>query len=63
MIIFKAFAMMARALMYYNFAIIGGVLTSTLLTLVVVPVIYTYLDDLKNWTVRQVHRYKKASSS
>ena len=25
-------------------AIIGGVLTSTLLTLVVVPVIYTYLD-------------------
>lgn len=29
-------------------AIIGGVLTSTLLTLVVVPVIYTYLDDMKN---------------
>ena len=25
-------------------AIIGGVLTSTLLTLVVVPVLYTYLD-------------------
>ena len=25
-------------------AIIGGVITSTLLTLVVVPVIYTYLD-------------------
>lgn len=42
-------------------AIIGGVLTSTLLTLVVVPVIYTYLDDLKNWTVRQVHKYKKTS--
>jgi HAE1 family hydrophobic/amphiphilic exporter-1 len=30
-------------------AIIGGVLTSTLLTLVVVPVIYTYLDDLAAW--------------
>ena len=28
-------------------AIIGGVITSTLLTLIVVPVIYTYLDDLK----------------
>src|SRR5581483_11519929 len=27
-------------------AIIGGVITSTLLTLVVVPVIYTYLDSL-----------------
>ena len=26
-------------------AIIGGVITSTLLTLVVVPVVYTYLDD------------------
>jgi len=30
-------------------AIIGGVVTSTLLTLVVVPVIYTYLDG---WTGR-----------
>ena len=28
-------------------AIIGGVITSTLLTLIVVPVIYTYLDDAK----------------
>ncbi|ELY7154830.1 efflux RND transporter permease subunit, partial [Acinetobacter baumannii] len=28
-------------------AVIGGVITSTLLTLVVVPVIFTYLDDLK----------------
>jgi HAE1 family hydrophobic/amphiphilic exporter-1 len=30
-------------------AIIGGVLTSTLLTLVVVPVIYTYLDRFMEW--------------
>ena len=30
-------------------AIIGGVITSTLLTLVVVPVIYTYLDRLYVW--------------
>jgi HAE1 family hydrophobic/amphiphilic exporter-1 len=30
-------------------AIIGGVITSTLLTLVVVPVIYTYLDRLTEW--------------
>ena len=27
-------------------AVIGGVITSSLLTLVVVPVIYCYLDDL-----------------
>lgn len=30
-------------------AIIGGVITSTLLTLIVVPVIYTYLDDMKGF--------------
>ncbi|MBE0613587.1 MAG: efflux RND transporter permease subunit [Burkholderiales bacterium] len=30
-------------------AVIGGIITSTLLTLVVVPVIYTYLDDLATW--------------
>jgi multidrug efflux pump subunit AcrB len=30
-------------------AIIGGVITSTLLTLVVVPVLYTYLDRLHEW--------------
>lgn len=33
-------------------AIIGGVITSTLLTLIVVPVVYTYLDDLKKLTFR-----------
>jgi hydrophobic/amphiphilic exporter-1 (mainly G- bacteria), HAE1 family len=30
-------------------AVIGGVITSSLLTLVVVPVIYCYLDDLACW--------------
>ena len=30
-------------------AVIGGVIASSLLTLVVVPVIYCYLDDLANW--------------
>jgi hydrophobic/amphiphilic exporter-1 (mainly G- bacteria), HAE1 family len=30
-------------------AVIGGVITSSILTLVVVPVIYCYLDDLSNW--------------
>ena len=34
-------------------AVIGGVITSSLLTLVVVPVIYCYLDDLSIWARRR----------
>ena len=34
-------------------AVIGGVITSSLLTLVVVPVIYCYLDDLGQWFKRR----------
>jgi hydrophobic/amphiphilic exporter-1 (mainly G- bacteria), HAE1 family len=34
-------------------AVIGGVITSSLLTLVVVPVVYCYLDDLANWARRR----------
>ncbi|MDN3920275.1 efflux RND transporter permease subunit [Roseateles violae] len=34
-------------------AVIGGVITSSLLTLVVVPVIYCYLDDLGTWAKRR----------
>ncbi|AFZ13321.1 acriflavin resistance protein [Crinalium epipsammum PCC 9333] len=30
-------------------AILGGFTTSTLLTLLVVPVLFTYIDDLQNW--------------
>jgi HAE1 family hydrophobic/amphiphilic exporter-1 len=30
-------------------AVIGGLITSTLLTLFVVPVMYTFLDDLGSW--------------
>ncbi len=36
-------------------AVIGGVITSSLLTLVVVPVIYVYLDDLAAWVRRRLH--------
>ena len=35
-------------------AVIGGVITSSLLTLVVVPVVYCYMDDLANWFRRVV---------
>jgi HAE1 family hydrophobic/amphiphilic exporter-1 len=34
-------------------AVIGGVITSSLLTLVVVPVVYTFLDDLTAWARRR----------
>ncbi|NTV87891.1 MAG: efflux RND transporter permease subunit, partial [Burkholderiaceae bacterium] len=33
-------------------AVIGGVITSSLLTLVVVPVVYCYMDDLAQWMRR-----------
>ncbi|MCA9794940.1 MAG: efflux RND transporter permease subunit, partial [Candidatus Eremiobacteraeota bacterium] len=35
-------------------AVIGGLITSTMLTLLVVPVVYTYIDDLKEWMVSRV---------
>ncbi|MCU0773984.1 MAG: efflux RND transporter permease subunit [Ideonella sp.] len=37
-------------------AVIGGVITSSLLTLVVVPVVYCYLDDLSRWAGRLLRR-------
>jgi len=41
-------------------AIIGGVITSTLLTLVVVPVLYTYLDRFAEW--RKARRQRRAAA-
>jgi HAE1 family hydrophobic/amphiphilic exporter-1 len=37
-------------------AVVGGLITSTLLTLLVVPVVYTYLDDLGAGFARWWHR-------
>jgi HAE1 family hydrophobic/amphiphilic exporter-1 len=34
-------------------AVIGGVITSSILTLVVVPVIYTFIDDITGWFKRR----------
>ncbi|MGE5863753.1 MAG: efflux RND transporter permease subunit, partial [Rhizobacter sp.] len=44
-------------------AVIGGVITSSLLTLVVVPVIYCYLDDLSAWARRKWHRQPTAAGA
>jgi HAE1 family hydrophobic/amphiphilic exporter-1 len=37
-------------------AVIGGLVTSTLLSLIVVPVVYSYLDD---WTARLFRRARQ----
>jgi HAE1 family hydrophobic/amphiphilic exporter-1 len=35
-------------------AVIGGVITSTLLTLLVIPTVYEILDQFKEWLVLKV---------
>jgi HAE1 family hydrophobic/amphiphilic exporter-1 len=35
-------------------AVIGGLITSTLLTLIVVPVIYTYTEQLGAWALKRL---------
>jgi len=42
-------------------AVIGGLVTSTLLSLLVIPVAYTYLDDFNNWLKALWRRYAKAN--
>ena len=37
-------------------AVIGGLLTSTILTLIVVPVVYTYFEDMSQWVTRRLSR-------
>ena len=44
-------------------AVIGGLITSTLLTLIVVPVVYTFLDDLTHpgrWRIVQAWRRRRS---
>lgn len=37
-------------------AVIGGLLTSTVLSLFYVPVVFTYVDDLKRWVLKRFSR-------
>jgi HAE1 family hydrophobic/amphiphilic exporter-1 len=37
--------------------VVGGMLTSTLLTLVVIPVMYSLIDDLREWTLAIARRW------
>jgi multidrug efflux pump subunit AcrB len=41
-------------------AVIGGLVTSTLLSLIVIPAVYTYVDDLEKWLKRKFKRRQVA---
>jgi multidrug efflux pump subunit AcrB len=40
-------------------AVIGGLITSTLLSLLVVPAVFTYVDDVKNLLKRGTQRMRR----
>jgi Cu/Ag efflux pump CusA len=40
--------------------VIGGVVTSTVLSLVVIPVVYTYIDDFETFVLRRFRKQEKA---
>ncbi len=40
--------------------VIGGLITSTFLSLLVIPVVFTYVDDARAWVLRQVRRGRPA---
>src|SRR3546814_6732859 len=41
--------------------VIGGLITSTLLSLLVVPVVFTFIDDLEHWLVRNARSEEHTS--
>jgi HAE1 family hydrophobic/amphiphilic exporter-1 len=43
-------------------AVIGGLITSTLLTLIVVPVAYTYFDDFGGWVASKLGARERAAA-
>jgi len=43
-------------------AVVGGLITSTFLTLLVVPVVYTLLDDFAAWMRRRWEGKKAAAA-
>lgn len=43
-------------------AVIGGLITSTVLSLLVVPAVFTYIDDLEQWLMHRVLRRPRPDS-
>jgi multidrug efflux pump subunit AcrB len=44
-------------------AVIGGLITSTFLSLLVIPVVFTFVDDVAQWVVRRVKRTPREASA
>jgi Cu/Ag efflux pump CusA len=44
-------------------AVIGGLVTSTVLSLLVVPVVFEYIDDTEQFLRRQAVRFRRLSKS
>ena len=43
-------------------AVIGGLITSTFLSLLVVPAVYTFMDDIEHWVTRLFRRQPKQAA-
>jgi multidrug efflux pump subunit AcrB len=41
-------------------AVIGGLVTSTFLSLLVIPVVFTFVDDVAQWFSRQLRKRRPA---
>jgi multidrug efflux pump subunit AcrB len=39
-------------------AVIGGLITSTFLSLLVIPAVFTFVDDIEQWLMRSVQRLR-----
>ncbi|APW40160.1 RND transporter [Rhodoferax koreense] len=46
-----------------SIAVIGGLITSTVLSLLVVPVVFTYVDDLEQWLRRMARKLRREPPS
>jgi multidrug efflux pump subunit AcrB len=42
--------------------VIGGLITSTFLSLLVIPVVFTYVDDFVEWVMRRVRRWLRPTA-
>ena len=43
--------------------VIGGLITSTFLSLLVIPVVFTFVDDVVQWVGRHAHRHRTAADT
>ncbi|MEO8858063.1 MAG: efflux RND transporter permease subunit, partial [Burkholderiaceae bacterium] len=44
-------------------AVIGGLITSTVLSLLVVPAVFTYVDDIGQWSARMARKLRRVDAS